>query len=360
MGHLASMSYDSSAKKDDRRLRQSTLEQAFGNIRLSRSKQSIKSRRSVQADFHEDGTVDLQPSRRANLKGPPPPLPSSKRSALLAAVAAETISVLPGVLKALPNAQAFGELLKPDTLVPARGSGCPGLTKTPIRVLNMDTLDAAMASGSLTSRSLAHSTSPPVLVLNMANAKYPGGGWTSGAIAQEEALCYRSSLPFSLKRRFYPMSERSAIYSSRVVVIRESLANGHQLLDLTRPRDLPLVSVVSMAALRDPPVQHSLGDGDETYVNTSDRNIMKAKIRMILRIAAAKHHRKLLLGALGCGAFGNPKNEVVRIWKEVFAEVEFNGGWWEEVIFAVMDNGAGRDSKSNYGVFWKGLDGMEV
>ncbi|KAL8869735.1 MAG: hypothetical protein Q9174_004048 [Haloplaca sp. 1 TL-2023] len=337
------MSYEPGAKKDDARLRQSTLENAFGNVRVSRNV-----------------TVDLHPSRRANLKGPPPPLPSSKCSTLLAAVAAETIAVLPGVLKALPNAQAFGELLKPDTLIPARRSACPELRKTPIRVLNMDTLDAAMTSGSLTSSSLAHSTSPPVLVLNMANAKHPGGGWTSGAIAQEEALCYRSSLPISLKRRFYPMSERSAIYSSRVVVIRENLANGHQMLDLTRPRDLPLVSVVSMAALRDPPVQRSLGNGDEIYVHASDRDTMKAKIRMVLRIATAKHHRKLVLGALGCGAFGNPKNENVRIWKEVFAEPEFNGGWWEGVIFAVMDNGAGRDSNSNYGVFWQGLDGLEV
>ncbi|KAL8698076.1 MAG: hypothetical protein Q9201_006770 [Fulgogasparrea decipioides] len=147
---------------------------------------------------------------------------------------------------------------------------------------------------------------------------------------------------------------------SRVVIMRESFLKGHKLLDVGQPGKLPVVSVVSMAALRDPPVQRRVGDGEETYRDSYDRALMRSKIRMILRVAAAKNHRKLVLGALGCGAFGNPRGEVVRLWKEVFAEPEFSGGWWEDVVFAVMDKGAGKESNSNYGVFWRGLDGLEV
>ncbi|KAL8727424.1 MAG: hypothetical protein Q9181_005723 [Wetmoreana brouardii] len=348
------------------RLVQSKLTNAFGNITVFNNTSSgprdnqvhdgVQPPRNPEA---KDTNIDLYAFRRANLKDSPPPLPSSKRSVILAAVAEETKDLLPGLLKVTPNAPATGELLKPDTLVPALGSTCPKLTKTPIRVVNMDTLDAALDLSYLTTSALPHSSSP-VLVLNMANAKHAGGGWLKGAIAQEEALCYRSSLSFTLKRRFYPMSDRSTIYSPTVVIMRESLSKGHKLLDLGQPGKLPVVSVVSMAALRDPPVQRRLGDGEETYRNSYDRALMRSKIRMILRVAAAKNHRKLVLGALGCGAFGNPRGEVVSLWKQVFAEPEFSGGWWEDVVFAVMDKGAGEESNSNYGVFWRSLDGLEV
>ncbi|KAI4253947.1 MAG: hypothetical protein LQ352_003396 [Teloschistes flavicans] len=358
------MSRDGSEPKAERkkpRLVQTKLTSAFGNIKVSGKTEKVQDGHvSVYDAETKDRKINLYTSRRASFKGPPPPLPTSKRSLLLAAVAEETVEVLPTLLKLTSDAPAAGELLKPDTFVPALASTCPNLNKTAIRVVNMDSLDAAFDLGPLTVSTFVRSASPPVLVLNMANAKYGGGGWLKGAIAQEEALCYRSSLSFTLKHRFYPMSDRSAIYSPTVVVIRESLSKGHSMLDLSKPEELPVVSVVSMAALRDPAVQRRLGDGEEIYSSSNDRELMRSKIRMILRVAAAKGHRKLVLGALGCGAFGNPKTEVLKLWKEVSAEPEFNGGWWEDVVFAVMDNGAGNDSNSNYGVFWRGLNGLEV
>lgn len=264
------------------------------------------------------------------------------------------------MLKVIPDAPATSELVKPDTLFPAFKSDCPNLPKTLVRVIKIDTLDAAIRLSSLTTSTIASSSYPPVLVLNMANAKHAGGGWLKGAMAQEEALCYRSSLCFTLKRRFYPIPDRAVIYSPTVVVMRESLAKGHRLLDLTKPEKLPVISVVSVAAVRDPSVQRRLDDGEESYSNGDDRNLMRSKIRMTLRVAASKGHRKLVLGALGCGAFGNPKGAVVRLWKEVLTEPEFGGGWWEDIVFAVLDDGGGKDSNGNYGVFCRGLDGLEV
>lgn len=193
----------------------------------------------------------------------------------------------------------------------------------------------------------------------MANAQHGGGGWLKGALAQEESLCYRSSLSFTLKRRFYPLPEKAAIYSPSVLVLRESIAAGHDLLDLTRPRDLPVVSVVSVAAVRDPPVDGGQGEfGRYRYATT--RALMKEKLRVVLRVAATCAHRVLVLGALGCGAFGNPRGEVVACWGEVLAEEEFRGGWWEKVVFAVMEDEGERDGEGNFGVFWRGLNGVEV
>jgi len=196
----------------------------------------------------------------------------------------------------------------------------------------------------------------------MANAYSAGGGWKKGALAQEEALCYRSSLSFTLRLRYYPLPEMGAIYSPTVLVIRSSIKDGHGVLDLSHPEKLPVVSVISVAALCFPETTMS-GDGQnrEIYKNPEDRDVMKEKMRVILRTAAFNGHRRLVLGALGCGAFLNPKEEVADCWAEVFGEREFGGGWWESIIFAVLnDMGHGKDGDDNFNIFSRRLNGMMV
>ncbi|KAI4245465.1 MAG: hypothetical protein L6R40_002526 [Gallowayella cf. fulva] len=354
----------SQPKPAGRHLVQSKLTDIFATIRVSRPTSRHLARdigeESPPNPRPKDAKTSLHPSRRANLKTMTPSLPTSKRSELLAATAQETLDILPEVIKTTPNARPTSELLEPHTLLPASQSHCPNLRKIKIRVINMDTLDAAYLINSMTAGTLHQPGSLPVLVLNMANAKWAGGGWMQGARAQEEAICYRSSLYLSLKHQYYPMADRAAIYSPRVVVIRDSLERSHRLLDLSRPDDLPIVSVVSMAAVRDPPTVRKVGDGEERYARAADRELMRAKIRMVLRVAAAKGHRQLVLGALGCGAFGNPRGEVADLWKEVFLETEFSGGWWKDVVFAVLDSSNDQDADTNYGVFFRGLHGLEI
>lgn len=304
--------------------------------------------------------LDLYPSRRAHLIYPPPPLPTSRRSQLLAAVAAETKSLLPDLIKAVPDTALISRFYQSHTLLPNPPHSCSGVPKSKVRVVNADTLDTAIALSTPTVETLPLSKDPPVLILNMANAEHGGGGWLKGALAQEEALCYRSSLSFALKRKFYPMPDRSAIYSPAVVIIRQSLADSHKLLDLTNPGKLPVVSVVSVAALRNPKIERVLGTGEQRYKEHKEKELMRDKMRVVLRIACHNRHQKIVLGALGCGAFGNPKAEVVRLWQEVLREEEFLGGWWEDLVFAVMEEGGSEQSDGNFGVFWRGLNGVEV
>ncbi|KAL9042452.1 MAG: hypothetical protein Q9214_003777 [Letrouitia sp. 1 TL-2023] len=315
---------------------------------------------SYARDSTSDTRSNLYPSRRANLKYPPPPLPTSKRSQLLAAVAAETKSLLPDLIKAIPDTAQISRLYQSHNLLPNLPHSCPGLPKSKVRVVNADTLDTAITLSTPTVKTLPLSKEPPVLILNMANAEHGGGGWLKGALAQEEALCYRSSLSFALKRKFYPMPDRSAIYSPAVVVIRQSLADSHKLLDLTKPGKLPVVSVVSVAAVRNPKIERVLGTGEQRYEEHKEKELMRDKMRIVLRVACHNRHRKIVLGALGCGAFGNPKAEVVRLWREVLKEEEFLGGWWEELVFAIMEEGGSEQSDGNFGVFWRGLYDVEV
>lgn len=299
--------------------------------------------------------INLHTERRSNLSRPPPNLKPT-RSVMLAHTAAETKALLPNVLKTTPQAPAEGVLYHPGNLSPLDYRSCPRLPRTAISVLNADTIDAAI---DLSTSKVSQLPKKPVLVLNMANAYHSGGGWLDGSLAQEEAMCYRSSLSFTLKYKYYPIPEAGGIYSPTVVVIRENRSSGHGLKDLSKPDDLPVFSCVSVAAIRGPAIEMH-ASGIEKYRRTGDRETMKEKMRVVLRIAAVRGHRVLVLGALGCGAFANPRGEVVECWKEVFSESEFQGGWWEQVVFAVMESGGTKDGDDNFGTFYKGLDGMMV
>ena len=186
-------------------------------------------------------------------------------------------------------------------------------------------------------------------------------------MAQEEALCYRSSLYLSLHKRYYPFRHLTGVYSPDVVVIRGDYANGHKLY-LADPgvkeEDLPVFSVLSVAAICRPETKRVALAGqsqakattEEVFAKESDKKLTKDKMRICLRMAAARGHSLVVLGALGCGAFRNPPREVARLWAEVLGEAEFAGGWWREIVFAVLDT----RREGNLEVFEEVLDGLEV
>ncbi|PGH16262.1 hypothetical protein AJ80_05285 [Polytolypa hystricis UAMH7299] len=370
------------AKTPERKFVQTTLnlfpEQRNNNLSSSHQASSLQFRRADVSPSNgqsepeakiprEDEMEDVQPTSSSNMKAIPPAKAAIQaRRANLSAIAKETTSLLPNILATAPHAPPKGYLYAPPNPPRLHPRYCPNIPRTAIRILDADTFDTAIGLANC-ARYITFRDNKPVCVLNMANAENAGGGWKRGALAQEEALCYRSSLSFSLKLRYYPIPEFGAIYSPSVLVIRESMEDGHGLLDLSQPDKLPVVSVVTVAALCFPKVDMVLeGEGEsrkvrELYADPNDRETMKEKMRVVLRTAAVNGHRRLVLGALGCGAFLNPREEVADCWAEVFEEREFGGGWWESVLFAVMDDkGEGENGSGNFGVFFRRLNGMMV
>lgn len=265
-------------------------------------------------------------------------------------VAKEMRKILPGVLLTRPDAQPRSTLYQNGDADKLDSSYCPGVPPTIIKVTNADTIDTALELA-------ANSFSPKrVCILNMANARSAGGGWMHGALAQEEALCYRTSLSATLRYNYYPLPEKGGVYSPRVLVLRESMKDGHGLMDMREPKNLPVLSVISVAAVCQPPTIIDQHSGRQRYAFGADRRLMEEKMRVILRIAAKNGHRQIVLGAFGCGAFGNPKEEVADMWKSVFSEAEFAAGWWQDVVFAVMDS----DGRGNFHTFHQRLDGVAV
>jgi uncharacterized protein (TIGR02452 family) len=323
--------------------------------------------------------------------------PGNNRRAQLREVAAETIKVLPDILSQLPNFDATSSTVYSlEGIAPLNPQDCPGFNLpandekagqkgTRIRILDQDTFDAALElQPGTTVKSITRFASPspspskehdeatdatttvppptplnPVAVLNLASETRPGGGFRNGALAQEECLCYRSSLSLSLHPSYYPLPTLSAIYTPNVLLIRTAMSSGHILLDLSNPADnLPVTSVISVAGLRHPDTK------DGKFAMEAERNTTKRKIRLSLRVAARQGHAKVVLGALGCGVFANPPGDVAQCFLEVFREDEFRGGWWEDVVFAVLDNvrgdEGGVDGSGNFGVFYRALNGEIV
>ena len=278
--------------------------------------------------------------------------------AVRAQVSKETIEHLPHVLSQLPSKAPVGYLYtekKPPKLI-LDPRYCPKL-KGEVRIVEGDTFDTAIQFDQLFPRGDSKNARP-ICVLNMASARSAGGGWRNGALAQEEDLCYRSSLFFTLKIRFYPLGELEGIYSPNVVIIRKNTKESYAWLDTANATSLPVVSAVSMAAIKNP--ERVPGEKHLMYKKSSDRELMKEKMRVILRIAAYNRHRKLVLGAFGCGAFNNPREEVANCWAEVLQEGEFKG-WWETIVFAILIPPVpSKNERTSLEIFREVLDGLSV
>mmetsp|Transcript_19000 Transcript_19000/g.33990 ORF Transcript_19000/g.33990 Transcript_19000/m.33990 type:complete len:111 (+) Transcript_19000:416-748(+) len=81
------------------------------------------------------------------------------------------------------------------------------------------------------------------------------------------------------------------------------------------------------------------------HVNTDEKgNIepkyeqkIREKILNMLHTLAEKGHSHIVLGAWGCGAYGNPPFGIARIFRSVLNSEKF-GGKFRDVSFAILKN----------------------
>lgn len=154
-------------------------------------------------------------------------------------LADETKSLIPNIIdgtSATSDSKKYTDLLTDPLYSIAGGS------KARVTVRNLDTFTAAK-------RIRFANPFARIAVHNMASEKHAGGGWLRGALAQEEALCLRSTLSVTLHRRHYPLGTFSAIWSPRVAVFRDEVDSWCRTYDAT---EIFTVGVVSLAALRRP------------------------------------------------------------------------------------------------------------
>lgn len=243
------------------------------------------------------------------------------------------------------------------------GQAATDLPKKPPMQLRLQVADTLEAAAHLSSTGKANSSKRSRLaVLNMASPLRPGGGVLNGATSQEEWLCLRTTLYPSLREDFYRLPEIGAVYTPDVLVFRRWDDEASEL----DKKERFFVDVVSAGMLRFPDVEGEEGE-EKRYANAKDRDLVLQKMKAVMRILRMKGVDKVVLGAWGCGAYGNPVGEIARAWKKVLLGTEskkkakssgnsLNGGeGWDglEVVFAVKD---GRMARNFVTTFGPGLD----
>lgn len=220
-----------------------------------------------------------------------------------------------------------------------------------------DTITAAQSlQASLKNQKAAVATTA-IGILNMASPLRPGGGFLQGATSQEEFLCMRTTLYPSLadnEDRFYRLPEVGGVWTPDVLVFRSGNADPEE--GMLEKKDRFFVGVVTAGMIRFPDLLEESDDGEGRYASEKDRTLVVAKMRAVLRIAASKGVKKLILGAWGCGAYGNPVGEIARAWRVILTGdggkrkggVE-DLGPLEEVVFSIKERKMAMDFASAWG-----------
>ena len=165
-----------------------------------------------------------------------------------------------------------------------------------------------------------------MIALNFANAIVAGGAYIIGGSAQEESLCRASGLYYTIKQQkaFYRQNRLHVladytdgmIFSENVKIIRDS--NGNIL-------DNPvLCDFITCPAV----------NRYESFFLGSKKldTVMKRRIEKIVSFAESRHPELIILGAFGCGAFGNKRETVFPMFEEAVKKyISLN----TEVVFAV-------------------------
>ena len=200
--------------------------------------------------------------------------------------------------------------------------------ETNIIVEDIDSVGAVMKYGN-----------PSTAVLNFSSYKNPGGMFMNGSKAQEECLCHESFLYNVLREfqtEFYDWNNQ---HKNKALYLNRGLFSP--CIWFTRNENSPVeCSVITCAAPNKSAAQK--------YQNVSDEEntrVLRSRIKFILDIAKANNIHTLILGAYGCGVFGQDATEVANIFKEYLTTTH---KCFDTVVFAVP---SGRDG--NYEKFIK-------
>jgi uncharacterized protein (TIGR02452 family) len=175
-----------------------------------------------------------------------------------------------------------------------------------------------------------------VLCLNFASAKNPGGGFLNGSQAQEESLaratglypCISQMTKMYQENRYHGSSLYldDMIYSPQVPVIRD---DNDEFLD--KPF---LISILTVPAVNAGAVRKN---GKKQEINKIESTMLQ-RTEKLLSVAAINNYKVLVLGAWGCGVFKNNPDDVARYFHHHLLENPKFNGFFEKVVFAVLDN----------------------
>jgi uncharacterized protein (TIGR02452 family) len=179
-------------------------------------------------------------------------------------------------------------------------------------------------------------------LLNFASAIQPGGGFLTGAQAQEESLCRSSSLYDCLSQfddTFYVLPQRNGIYTNACIISPQvpffKDDNGEYW------NDIICSDVVSIACVN---ITKFLPKTKSSRAII--HMVLKLRIRMILSAFEKMKSKTIILGAWGCGVFRNSIQEISQLFSKILRNYKSN--CIERVIFAIPDSDTFVQFKSSF------------
>jgi uncharacterized protein (TIGR02452 family) len=174
-----------------------------------------------------------------------------------------------------------------------------------------------------------------VVALNFASARNPGGGFLKGSQAQEESIARSSGLHACIagsgmythnRAHRQPLYSDHMIHSPGVPVFRDD--DGALLAEPYRCAFLSAPAVNRKYARQN-------GKGAR-HIEAA----MRQRIRRVLCVMAAEGHDTIVLGAWGCGVFGNDPDDIAA-WLSDALTGEL-AGVFKTAVFSIPDRPGGR------------------
>jgi uncharacterized protein (TIGR02452 family) len=179
-------------------------------------------------------------------------------------------------------------------------------------------------------------------VLSFASATKPGGGFLSGAQAQEESIARASTLYTSIitptANQFYQLHKRdrrggfyshAMVFSPSVIVLRDDAGGWvppHQ------------IEVVTSAAVNAGVVRERAEENSSRDVGARIEGVMRERMARILFLFELQGLRNIVLGSFGTGVFRNDVSMIADIWYDLLAEegARFMHSF-DRVVFGIID-----------------------
>ncbi|KYQ88960.1 hypothetical protein DLAC_10548 [Tieghemostelium lacteum] len=208
--------------------------------------------------------------------------------------------------------------------------------ETQIHVLNQTSLEGCVELIDIFN--YPEKSGTKIACLNFASSKNPGGGFLGGSLAQEESLAISSSLyPTLIKfqKEFYDyhmslkksyICSDSMIFSPNVVVFKD---DNLQLLE--KPYQICIIT--------SPAANKSAIKTNNPSELVLIQDVMMQRIDKMLGLLVEHEVEYLVLGAWGCGVFGNSSEEV----SSFFAKYLLNDGKYSRafkyIVFSIKGGG---------------------
>lgn len=215
-----------------------------------------------------------------------------------------------------------------------KGAASPFCTGTPrITVENLDSVSSLFS----------HPKNLNV-VLNFASYKNPGGGFLNGSSAQEESLCMESTLyevlssdnlssyyNYNKANLNYALYKDRALWAPCVIFERNGTTIAADVLTVAAPNKRAYMEY---------------GRGTVQEKEEKNERALRERINFIADLISI-HNGTIdtaILGAFGCGVFGQDPKLVARLFKEAFEGRDLN------TVYAVIDKG-GHSKEGAYANF---------